>query len=358
MSIRNLLLCLAFLVCGASLGAAAWTAIRLGWADSACPVAARPEGDVAPENEARGDLVFDKSEIDLGAIREPAECSFNFTNNSTVPLTIHSVEASCSCTVAKLAQATYPQGGRGAITVRIQPRSGTIGPQASRIVVDYTTSERRTARLLIRLKFQPDVIVPAEVAMRCVQGLTSTASFTLVDFRDEPLKILRIGTSSAGIAAIVRQTPVAYLPGWQYEIEVTLRDGVAVSTDRRESVILYTSDTERPEIVVGVLLKHVDRVRVSPGILVLAEEEKESKPAANWLYVDDTEGGAVSVGAVTPSHPCLRCELEQNGTQRPRLRVRYADDLYKQGDGPLSVSVKILSPVREVVCVKVFARRR
>jgi hypothetical protein len=206
------------------------------------------------------------------------------------------------------------------------------------------------------LRYEPDVVVPPEIAIRCVPGQAAVASFTLIDFRDEPLKIRRIGTSSDALAATIRRTPTAYQPGWHYEIDVSLREGVAISTDRQEAVTLYTSDLERPEISVAVLLRHVSRVRLSSGVLVIYECGKEGESPGSILYLDDTVGGAVTVAKATPSDPCLRCEVEDNGTVRPRVWVRYAKELHKDRQSPLTVSIETVSPVREVLCVQVFTR--
>lgn len=248
MSFRPLFRTAALLACVVSLVAAAWAAFGPDWQSSASQPES-PTNGATPARETQGELVFDRTEIDLGPVREQAECSFHFENRSAVPLTIHSVKPSCSrCTVAKLTQDTYPPGSRGTITVSARPRTEQIGAQSSQIIVEYTAEARRSVRLFVRLKYQPDVLVPSEIAVRCVPGRPAIATFTLDDFRDTPLKITEITTSSPAITAAVRRTPDAYLPGWQYEIGVTLRKGTTVSEDRREHVILHTSDPDRRTI--------------------------------------------------------------------------------------------------------------
>jgi hypothetical protein len=316
-----------------------------------------PNRDRIAREADSGDLVFDRTEIDVGPIREATECSFHFTNKSPVAVKIHSIDASCSCTVAERRQDAYQPGERGVIPVRVTPRTEHIGPQASQIFVDYSSSERRRMRLVVRSKYQPDIVAPAEVTMRCVPGLPARASFMVIDFRDEPLKITRITTSSKIITGVIRKPPGAYLPGWQYEIDVSLRKGAMLRADQRESVTLHTSDPDRPEVVVQVILKQVHRVRLSSGVLVIVGGNDTMSPSGE-IYLDDTEGEDVTVGTVNPSHPCLRCEIDQNGAQRPRLRVFYDRALHKLGEGPLAFSLEIRSPAHEERCVKVIIRSR
>jgi hypothetical protein len=153
MSARHFLLFVALSICVASLGAAAWSVFCSGGPAGLTPSSANGVAKQNPQEE----LEFDRTDVDLGSLRAAGECTFNFVNRSVVPVTVNSIQASCSCTIAELETKTYPPGGCGRITVRMHPRAERIGYQSSQILVEYTGLERRTARLMIRLRGRPGV---------------------------------------------------------------------------------------------------------------------------------------------------------------------------------------------------------
>ena len=83
-----------------------------------------------------GDLKWEQSTIEVKAAKgqQKIEVEFNFTNISSAPVKIQSVQTSCGCTTAQMPKKEYQPDESGALTVIFAPE-GRKGLQKKSIVV-------------------------------------------------------------------------------------------------------------------------------------------------------------------------------------------------------------------------------
>jgi hypothetical protein len=187
--------------------------------------------------------------------------------------------------------------------------------------------------------------------MRSVPGRAGKSQFVLFDYRDVPLKIKRIITSSGGLSAVVVKNPSSYLPGWRYRIEARLAASPRPPGQYMEQVVIHTSDRARQTIVVPTLIERVRRVRVIPETLSLNVKSHPSESEVGRVYLDDTEGEALEVGSVKASHPALECTVRQASGSAAVLLIRVKGPVSALGNAPHTIRVALRRPAAEEICV-------
>jgi hypothetical protein len=301
--------------------------------------------------DADGELSFAETDIDLGLINEPTKHDVEFTNRSDHVVRIGKIRTSCNCTTTQPDKQVLQPGEKGRVSLDVQPHTDHIGLSRHAITVEYEGAKSREARLEVHYLTKPDVVVPQEIAIRSAGGLETAASFTLVDYRDTPLKITTISASSPCLEARVAEEPSSYLPGWQYRLQVSYSGSGRPPGDYSETVTLHTSDPEREAIVVHVPVHQVSRFRVAPATLHL-KTGPDSAEAVGTIYVDDTEGGAAEIESITPSDESLSCTLGGDSTQQTvAVRIR-KEELSRLSRSP-SIRITMKKPSSEVLCVQI-----
>jgi hypothetical protein len=319
-------------------------------------IGSRPSGNAAPAAPSPlpaqdGELAFAETDVDLGLIKEPTTHEIPFENRSDHVVTIRKIRTSCGCAPVHSDTQLLNPGDKGRITVTATPRLDRIGAAVYGATVEYDGAQPREARLRIRVQSRPDVVVANEVELRAVAGRQNTAAFTLVDYRDEPLKIESIAASSPDVQARVVEEPSSYLPGWQYRVEAAYSPYGRLPGDYAETITLHTSDPDRESIPVRLAIHHVSRIRVAPAALHLAAAPDPSE-AVGVFYLDDAEGEAVEVRDLTASDALLHCRLLSDPPpQGVEVWVRKAElDRLAKG---ASVRVTLAKPTSEVLCVPI-----
>jgi hypothetical protein len=203
--------------------------------------ASPPPTSIATSNQTG--LVFDDDEFDLGIAKKTVSHRFTYRNASTMPLKITNVRPSCSCVVSEPDCTTLQPGESGSITFEVDVSRKEPGAHRFLLFIDYEREDRKaTATAALRVAHQPDLyITPRYVDITVTEGTRSSANITIIDYRKEPLKILKIRPTYAAIEAKINESPSEYLPGWRYVIGAAYMDS-RKETRRREARIVRQHD--------------------------------------------------------------------------------------------------------------------
>lgn len=304
-----------------------------------------------------GELHFVKTTVDLGLLTKETDYTFSFENRGKHTVKIIAIRSSCNCTTPTPEKRTLLPGEKGRILVNIKPRLERIGQNLYAVDVEYQGAQLRRTRLTLQAQHRPDIVVPDRLILRSVPGRSASVSFSVIDYRERPLAIKEIKTSSPTLQARVTQEPSTYLPGWQYRLEVSLSPDPRPGGSREESVWLGTTDPQREKILVRVTVQRAHRIRVSPSSLRLRAVKNQPGKQTGKLFIDDTEGESLTVLSARPSHPSLRCTLQTNPVRGGVLLEAELDESrLRVPHGPLTIRVVLNKPVREELCITVLPR--
>jgi hypothetical protein len=356
----------ALLVLSASMFAAA---LWVFWKD---PLAAGRGRNEAPRRGADnstttidpdqgGDLFFPEPNIDVGVIKETVQRSVRFENRGSEPVRITHIQPDCSCTTTKPDTELLKPGEAGLLTVTVNPRTERVGTQVFMVDVEYAGARSARTRLTLRAEYRPDLVVPDLFKIRSVVGRTTVADLFVVDYRDVPLEIESVTSSTAGLAGKVTEKPSQYLPGWRYRLEVTFASSKLTTGLHQETLFLHTSDPDRKTIPVRVTIDRAARVRVAPSVLRLKPDPTDPRFQVGKVFLDDTEGEAVEIAAVSPSAKCLHCKpLPGSSGERVVIEATAKTDELPGSDVPLTLRIVLKKPDGEELCIPVaphFASR-
>lgn len=311
------------------------------------------ESALAPSEvleQGEGELIAPDQRTELGLIRQPVEHAFTYRNRGRVPVTITGVHPSCNCTVTKPDKTLLQPGETGRIVVTVEPQRQQAGRHTHVIALDYRG--QTVQRLRFELSFQnwPDVALPEQLDLRVVTGQAGTIQFDLVDYRDRPLRVTKVATSSPDLTARVVSEPTSFRPGWSYQFEVAVTPGTTLG-ERSEAVYVHTDDPQRSIVPIHLHIHRRHRVRVAPAAVHLTRTEAGRQEAR--LFISDSQGGSVEINSVTPSDKTLSYEVQpsrSSGGQEVLLRL---DGRLTGPPVPLTVRLVISRPVREEYVVEV-----
>ncbi len=299
-----------------------------------------------------GGLLFPESIAELGSIQQTTVHAFACENRSAVPVTIGEVRASCGCVVARLEQRVIAPGERGKISVTLDPSRQAIGRHVQFVDVELLAPDRHLVRLEVRFHNRPDVVTPEWVDFRIVSGQVGSARFDLIDYRAQPLKITKVTTSSPHLQSAILTEPSNYLPGWRYQLNITL-NAAAPLGDYQETVTLHTDDPGRIEISVPIRIRYAPRLRASPTAVHLKAAEDGS--GTGRFFVSDSLGEPVEIELVKSSPDGLGCTVEPSTSASSRIvSLKHVDKPGVAAQlGKWSVRVVINRPVREELIIEV-----
>lgn len=339
-------LSLLLLAAAALVIAAAWLRWSGGRQLTQQPADAQPL--TVSEGGAEGELRFPRTTVDLGTVTERASCRLTYVNCSDVPVTITSVNPSCNCLTPRVDKSTLPPGESGQLTVDIDPGRQPPGRHVHVVDLEYAGRSRHAARLAVAFVGRPEFSCVNEVEVRTTTGQPSTVRFEVVDHREPPLSILRVESSDPRLSARAAARDAAR-PG-ALPVELTLDPrGLAAGTHFM-AVSVHTDDPARRVITVRACVRHSQRLRAAPAVLLLS-------PAAGGglsgkLFLSDTEGQELEVDSVTAAAVggfSYRVEPRPGGLV-VHVTVAASPEPRPQSF-PAVVTVK--RPLRESVCVEV-----
>lgn len=315
-----------------------------------------PQGSVTQilAEDTQHELFFAEREVDLGLIKSDVSYDFDYENRGPIPVLITETSPSCSCTVTRPPTQPIQVGEKGCIHLVVHMRPDRIGPQAYSIDVNYKGAEVRQTRLVVRVQFKPDVLVQEAVRAQAITGRLAKASFTLVDLRDAPLEITRISTTSPELNVKIAERPSVYLPGWRYTFNLEWTPQNPNSGTHSESITLYTTDAERPAIVIQAMLEQLRRLRVTPETLHFTGVIPLQKGLRTGIIlVSDRDGEPVEIDSVKCFHEGLQCKVHSHQNGGKKIELRLEQQLVSKNTDHIVIQVSVKKPVVEVIPVKV-----
>jgi hypothetical protein len=297
------------------------------------------------------ELVFSTLAVDLGAIKGPTECRFEYRNRSAAIVSILESTASCSCTLSKPDKPLLGPGDSGYLTIAFDGKTEKPGAQTHLVRFNYLGLTRRQILLSIRFTNAPDILVPDRIELRSWAGHQEARLLTITDYRERPFDIMRVESTLANARATLMDKSTHYAPGWDFRIKVTADDSGQVGEEAGR-LIIHTTDPERPRIEIALVVHRVQRIRVLPAQLRLATKSGE-RLLRGRLWLDDAEGKQIDIESVTTSDTSLTCEWERGGRVKHVLEVT-SDGSPSAAGRPLKLRIRTKEPVACVLDVDVL----
>jgi hypothetical protein len=196
-----------------------------------------------------------------------------------------------------------------------------------------------------------------ELSVRSVRGAGPIRiPFSVVDYRDEPLDFQQVSTSNRILSVQIKQKPSSYLPGWKYDLELTVADTQQSLGNSSESVILQTNDPEHKQLRILVAIERVSRIRVSPTVLSLKPDPKTGIQVGN-VFIDDRDGQAVEIDSIGSPSPALECKLNPSFPGGKVYQVTLDQSKLSNGEKALlEIKVRFKKPTREETCINVVPK--
>jgi hypothetical protein len=153
--------------------------------------------------------------------------------------------------------------------------------------VEYEDPQLRTARVEVEAVNAPEVqVLPAQVTMTTYGDETARAQFCIIDYRETPLKVTDVKTTSPELQAMVVEHPHSFLSGWFHTVEILAKDGSTVDGISNETVSVLTSDHDHRQLDLPVEVVKRGCVRVAPMNLVLCPAPNEESVSGELVLCD------------------------------------------------------------------------
>lgn len=308
---------------------------------------------IVPEPKSNGSLLIENPVVDLGPIKQSVNHKFEFRNIGVRPIRIVKATPSCRCAVTAPDKEWLRGGETGFITLTATPRPDQPGRQAYAADIEYEDDATRHIRVMLYFQYHPDVVFPSRVKVCAAGDLPGEVTFTLTDYRPQPLQLKRITTSSTDVVATLVRRSETYRPGWDYQLRVTAHPKDRAAGQYEESVVIETSDPERPTLSVLVSVEKSLRLRVAPTNLFLRRDHAQPDRQVGRLVVDDSNGDPVDIESIDTSHEALTWGPITALGSRKLVQVCLNHPRWCTNPTPLTMRVRTSRPAAEEIAVRV-----
>ena len=234
----------------ASTAEAAQPATRNADPDSVTPAGPRLHVD-AP--------VFDFGRVEQG---ETVTHVFRFSNRGTRALRIESVETSCGCTAAVLADDTIAPGAAGSIRARFDT-GRFLGAQSKRLDVRSNDPAHPTTTLVLQGEVTAEVAVrPSQLYLgRLRRGSRATRTVSVLYDADTPISITGIDHDHPGLRVETEAVEADGKRGRRVHVRVA---DTAPLGQLRDTLTITTTSEKKPRLTVPVFGNVEGDVAVEP----------------------------------------------------------------------------------------------
>jgi hypothetical protein len=291
-----------------------------------------------------------KGEVKAGP---PMVHTFELVNNGTGTVTISKVEAGCGCLRQALGTATLQPGEKTQLTLEVNTLTQPDGPNRWQVVISYKTevpgAPAQTGELLLQLSAtlaREVAVTPPQLAF----STTGAASQTLVvtDKRAKPLTVLKAVPSTENLVVTVAPaTPAA--AGQPRAQSVTIKlDANAPVGHRDEVVVLYTDDTDCPElrVPVRVLKRIAAAVTATPETVNLRLAAGQTEGSA-LVQLRSPDGKPVTIAGAESDMPGVQIKCSTGSGPVATVRVTVPETVAAQ-PGRCTVRVRLTEPGGEL----------
>jgi hypothetical protein len=305
--------------------------------------------------EARADLNFTATRVDVGEIRSGAKLghSFKFVNVGPESVEILEVRPSCGCLRPSLEQRSYPAGAAGAIPLEIQARGQSAGPHTWRLQLRYCagateheTTLEVTARVVTEVTLQP-------AALTLFADGPLTQEIVLTDLRPRPLTVTGLAVSSPHLRARLTEQ---YRDGLGHWIRKILLEVASDCPEGRhtDALIVYTDDLDYRDLQVPITLVKRPRQRLTatPERVTFGLGPGEMT-ASRCVRLADRQGEKVVVQDVTADGAGIVCRWASGPENCATVRITVERERLGGKDVESTVRVRLTAPLSQTLLIPV-----
>ncbi len=205
-------------------------------------------------------LIFQQYLVNLGHIpsssKKHVSTRFIFKNGGKHPVTITELKPSCGCLQPRLSKKILQPGERGNFLLRVSTISEAPGKHDYFVTVKYTDPKPR--EVVVHFKFilpkkQID-IQPQALIFYQLNGEPATQQFVITDYRDQPMNVTKVSSTSKVVSASLQSTGVDNLGNQRTYVSVTVA-GKVPSGKTRAHVIIETDDPQFDKMVIPLWIE-------------------------------------------------------------------------------------------------------
>ena len=274
---------------------------------------------------------------------------FDLVHAGTGTVTITKIEAGCGCLRQSLGATALQPGEKTKLTLEVNTLTQPDGPNRWQVTVAYTVAAPGAAPQTGELLLQVTATLTRDIAVNPPQvafSSTGEASqvLTVSDKRAKPLTVLKAASSSPHLT--VEVAPAAGQPRTQ-AVTVKLL-ATAPAGHRDETVVLYTDDTECPElrVPVRVLKRPAAGVTATPDAVTLRLAAGQTEGSA-LVLLRAPDGKAVSVAGADSDLPGVVVKCSAGSGPVATVRVTVPEAVAAKA-GNCTVRVRLSEPGGEV----------
>ena len=321
---------------------AAPSATRNADADSATPAGPRLHVD-AP--------VFDFGHVEQG---ETVTHVFRFSNRGTRALRIESVETSCGCTAAVLADDTIAPGAAGSIRARFDT-GRFLGAQSKRLNVRSNDPAHPITTLILQGEVTAEVAVqPQQLYLgRLRRGSRATRTVSVLYDADTPISITGIDHDHPGLRVETEDVEADGKRGRRVHVRVA---DTAPLGQLRDTLTITTTSEKKPRLTIPVFGNVEGDVAVEPPQVSFGVVRPGTR-RTRIVRIKNTGAAPLRILEVTSSLDTLVPELHEVTPGR-----EFRLDLHVRGDTPgrLRGKVEVVTdhPEQARLAIRVFGAVR
>jgi hypothetical protein len=283
----------------------------------------------------------------------PLVHTFDLVHNGTGTVTITKIEAGCGCLRQSLGAKVLQPGGKTQLTLEVNTLTQPDGPNRWQVSVSYQIEApgqpAQTGALLVQITatLTRDIAVtPPQVAFSSTGGASQTLVVT--DKRAKPLTVTKAASSAPHLSVEIAPA-VNPVPGVPRTQSVTIKLAAnAPAGHRDEVVVLYTDDTECPElrIPVRVLKRAAEAVTATPEVVNLRLAAGQTEGSA-VVQLRSPDGKAVSIAGADSDMPGVQLKWPSGSWAVTTVRITVPETVAAQ-PGRCTVRVRLSEPAGEV----------
>jgi hypothetical protein len=281
----------------------------------------------------------------------PLVHTFELYNNTSGTVTILKVEAGCGCLRQALGSTTLRPGEKTGLLLEVNTLTQPDGPNRWQVVVSYKTESPGAAARAGELLLQISATLSRDIAVNPPQVAFSTTGaanqvLVVTDKRAKPLTVLKASSSAAHLTVDV--APAGAQPGQPRTQAVTLKLAAnAPAGHRDEIVVLYTDDSECPELRVPVrVLKREATVTATPSAVHLRFTDGQTV-GSELVQLRAPDGKLVSIAGAESDFPGVQVKCSEGRGAVAAVRISVPAAIATQ-PGRCTVRVRLSEPGGEV----------
>jgi len=325
---------------------------------SGCVLASAVALTVALAGAGRAELYCDRPVFQAGDVKSGARLAhqFTFVNRGPDAVEVVEVKPSCGCLTPTLEKRRYGPGESGSLLLEVNTLGQEPGPAAWRVALRSRAGDREDVLTLAATGRVTAVLWMDPASLVLYTDAAIKRDVTLIDARPDPLKVLRVDTTSPQVRATWDEPHHDAQARWTYALHLEVLADYPEGR-RDEALKVYTTDPDYPELKVPftVVKRSKQRVTAAPAAVDLAAAA--GQPAASKLVLLRAgDGEDVEVEGVEADAAVVRCDWSPG--PRPTAAVKVHVDNPPAGGLKATVRVRLAGPAPQTIEIPVAVTPR